>query len=213
MRALSGNAPRIAAAVAGCAALLLPSHAAAAVPAETQYILNTLSFLIHGTLVLFMATGFTMLEGGLVRTKSVSTILLKNVTLIALAAIGFWATGYNLMFTGVDGGLIGTFGPWSPDDAAARAGDYAGAASASGAGSTGADAPGSGAARSVSAGGGGVGAAASAVFCASACVCCVGCVDPSRSPSRMPPARPAISKPAPASAPHGRGFFASGSAT
>ena len=131
MRALSGNAPRIAAAVAGCAALLLPSHAAAAVPAETQYILNTLSFLIHGTLVLFMATGFTMLEGGLVRTKSVSTILLKNVTLIALAAIGFWATGYNLMFTGVDGGLIGTLGPWSPDDAAARAGDYAGAASAS----------------------------------------------------------------------------------
>lgn len=132
MRGRFPNTRRAAAALAGCAALLLPSQAAAEVSAETQFILNTLSFLFHGTLVLFMATGFTMLEGGVVRTKSVSTILLKNVTLIAIAAIGYWAIGYNLMFTGVDGGFAGTIGPWQPDDTAARAGDYAGgAASAS----------------------------------------------------------------------------------
>lgn len=104
----------------------------AEVSAETKYILNTLSFLFHGMLVLFMATGFSMLEGGLVRTKSVSTILLKNISLVAIAAIGFYLTGYNLMFTDVDGGLIGSFGPWVPDDSAALAGDYSlGAASAS----------------------------------------------------------------------------------
>jgi Amt family ammonium transporter len=64
---------RVVAATACCVALVLPSYAAAEVSSETQYILNTLSFLMHGTLVLFMATGFTMLEGGPVRTKSVST--------------------------------------------------------------------------------------------------------------------------------------------
>lgn len=111
---------------------LLPGQAAAAVSAETQFILNTLSFLYHGMLVLLMAAGFTMLEGGLVRTKSVSTILLKNITLVAVVAIGFWATGYGLMFEGVDGGFIGTPVPWGPQDEPALSGDYsAGAASAS----------------------------------------------------------------------------------
>lgn len=121
-----------AAMLASGALLFLPSQAAAEVSAETGFVLNTLSFLFHGMLVLFMATGFTMLEGGLVRTKSVSTILLKNITLVAIAAIGFWAVGYGLMFEGVDGGFAGTPGLWAPDDGGALAGDLAGgAASAS----------------------------------------------------------------------------------
>ncbi len=106
--------------------------AMAEISPETRYVLNTISFLFHGTLVLFMATGFSMLEGGLVRTKSVSTILLKNISLVAVAGIGFYLTGYNLMFTEVNGGMLGTFGPWMADDTAALAGDYSvGAASAS----------------------------------------------------------------------------------
>ena len=40
-------------------------------------------------LVLFMAKGLTMPEGGLVRAKSVSNILPKNITLVAIAVIGF----------------------------------------------------------------------------------------------------------------------------
>ena len=108
----------------GLALAVSATSALAAPDAETRFILNSLSFLFHGTLVLFMATGFSMLEGGLVRTKSVSTILLKNLALVAIAATGFYLTGYNLMFAGVDGGLIGTFGPWQPDDTAARSGDY-----------------------------------------------------------------------------------------
>jgi len=48
----------------------LPAHAE--VSAETTYIFNTLSFLMHGFLVMWMAAGFAMLEGGLVRTKNTS---------------------------------------------------------------------------------------------------------------------------------------------
>lgn len=113
--------------IAGLMLLAIPG--AAEIPDETRYVLNTLSFLYHGMLVLFMATGFSMLEGGLVRTKSVSTILLKNVILIAVATIGFYLVGYNLMFENVDGGFFGTPRPWSPDDAAALAGDFSGGAS------------------------------------------------------------------------------------
>jgi Amt family ammonium transporter len=98
--------------------------AASGVSAETGYIFNTFSFLIHGALVMWMAAGFAMLEAGLVRSKNVATILLKNVALFAAAGIMYYLVGYNLMYAGVDGGWIGSFGIWGADDAAALAGDY-----------------------------------------------------------------------------------------
>ncbi|BCA79201.1 ammonium transporter [Desulfuromonas sp. AOP6] len=91
---------------------------------EIAYILNTFSFLISGVLVMWMAAGFAMLEAGLVRTKNVATICLKNISLFGIAGILFYLMGYNLMYAGVDGGWIGSFGPWGADDAAALAGDY-----------------------------------------------------------------------------------------
>lgn len=119
------------AALVGTAATLAPVPAMAEVPAEIRFILNTLSLLFHGALVLFMATGFSMLEAGLVRTKSVSTILLKNIALVAVAATGYYLVGYNLMFFDVDGGIWGTPAIWRPDDSAALAGNFdAGVASA-----------------------------------------------------------------------------------
>jgi uncharacterized protein (DUF924 family) len=78
---------------------------------ETAYIFNTLLFLIGGFLVMWMAAGFAMLEAGLVRSKNVSMQCLKNIALYSIAGIMFWITGYNLMYTGVDGGYIGSFGP------------------------------------------------------------------------------------------------------
>jgi ammonium transporter, Amt family len=118
-------------AVALLVATLAPTAALAEVPEETRFILNTFSLLFHGALVLFMATGFSMLEAGLVRTKSVTTILLKNITLVAIAAIGFYLVGYNLMYLDVDGGYWGSPTVWRPDDAAVLAGDLsAGVASA-----------------------------------------------------------------------------------
>ena len=88
-----------------CAAA--PAHAA--VSAETAYVLNTFSFLVSGALVMWMAAGFAMLESGLVRSKNTAAICLKNIALYSLAGILFYLVGYDLMYTGVDGGFIGTF--------------------------------------------------------------------------------------------------------
>ena len=71
---------------------------------------------------MWMAAGFAMLEAGLVRSKNVAEICVKNVSLYALACIMWMLMGYDLMYTGVDGGYMGTFfSLWSPDDAAALA--------------------------------------------------------------------------------------------
>jgi len=93
-------------------------HAAsAAVQEETAFILNSLSFLMHGFLVMWMAAGFAMLETGLVRTKNAAMQCTKNIALYSIAGLMFWAIGYNLMYSGVDGGYFGTLAPWSATDA------------------------------------------------------------------------------------------------
>ena len=120
------------AALAGTAVLALASPAFAqdaGVSAETQYILNSFSFLFSGALVMWMAAGFAMLEAGLVRTKNVSTILLKNISLFAVAGIMYYLIGYNLMYMDVTG-WIGSLSLWGADDAAALGGDFSGGYSA-----------------------------------------------------------------------------------
>ncbi len=95
------------------------------VKAETAFIFNTMLFLIGGFLVMFMAAGFAMLEAGLVRSKNVSMQCLKNIALYSISGIMFWVVGYSLMYTGVDGGYIGTPEPYSwPAAGEANEGDY-----------------------------------------------------------------------------------------
>ena len=94
--------------------LVEPSFSAESkVGAETQYVFNTLLFLICGFLVMFMAPGFAMLESGMVTSKSVSTIAAKNIGLFSIAGIMFWLGGYNLAYGIPEGGYIGSFIPWS----------------------------------------------------------------------------------------------------
>jgi Amt family ammonium transporter len=94
--------------------LVEPSFSAESkVGAETQYVFNTLLFLICGFLVMFMAPGFAMLESGMVTSKSVSSIAAKNIGLFAIAGIMFWMGGYNLAYGIPEGGYIGSFIPWS----------------------------------------------------------------------------------------------------
>ncbi|MAI49204.1 MAG: ammonium transporter [Rhodospirillaceae bacterium] len=83
--------------------------AKASVNAETAFILNSFSFLIHGLLVMFMAAGFAMLESGLSRSKNTATICLKNITLYSVAGLMFYIIGYSLMYTNVEKGWIGAF--------------------------------------------------------------------------------------------------------
>ena len=94
--------------------LVEPSFSAESkVGAETQYVFNTLLFLICGFLVMFMAPGFAMLESGMVTSKSVSSIAAKNIGLFSIAGIMFWLGGYNLAYGIPEGGYIGSFIPWS----------------------------------------------------------------------------------------------------
>ncbi len=90
--------------------ILLPAQAHAALDAESQFVLNSFSFLIWGALVMWMCAGFTMLESGSVRTKNASVICLKNIGLYSIAGLAFYLVGYNIMYVGVDeGGWFGTF--------------------------------------------------------------------------------------------------------
>ena len=58
------------------------SHAAP--DAETAYIFNSFSFLVHGFLVMLMAAGFCMLETGLVRAKNAVVQCAKNIGLYSI---------------------------------------------------------------------------------------------------------------------------------
>ncbi len=114
------------------AALLLsaPSAARAAVGDETQFVLNSFSFLIWGALVMWMCAGFTMLESGSVRTKNASVICLKNIGLYAIAGLMFYFIGYNIMYVGVpEGGWFGSlslfYGTTAEEIALLNAGDAA----------------------------------------------------------------------------------------
>jgi Amt family ammonium transporter len=87
------------------------------------YQLNTIFLIICAILVMLMASGFAMLEAGMVRNKSVATIILKNISLYSVAGIMFYLVGYRLMYDGVLD-YHGTIGIWFPNDTAALSGDY-----------------------------------------------------------------------------------------
>jgi len=70
---------------------------------ELQYAMDTFYFLVMGALVMWMAAGFSMLEAGLVRSKSTTEILTKNIALYAIACTAYLVIGYEIMY---DGGFL-----------------------------------------------------------------------------------------------------------
>ena len=97
--------------------VLLPVQVLAAPDAETAFIFNSLSFLVHGFIVMLMAAGFCMLEVGLVRSKNATVQSTKNIGLYSIAGLMYGLIGYNLMYMDVNG-YIGSFAFWAPDDSA-----------------------------------------------------------------------------------------------
>ena len=78
---------------------------------QLAYSIDTLYFLVMGALVMFMAPGFAMLEAGMVRTKSTSEILTKNIALFSIASLMYLVCGYSIMYS--DGaGWIPGFGTY-----------------------------------------------------------------------------------------------------
>ncbi len=75
-----------------------------------QYALDTFYLLISGALVMLMASGFAMLEAGLVRAKNTAEILTKNIVLYALASIMYLLVGYYIMYSSPEGGIFPSLG-------------------------------------------------------------------------------------------------------
>lgn len=76
---------------------------------EVPFITNNLWILIATTLVFIMHLGFATLEAGLVQQKNVVNILFKNLMIVAIGLITYYAVGFNLMYPGADfaGGYLG----------------------------------------------------------------------------------------------------------
>ncbi len=89
------------------------------------YIMTTLLFCMAGFLVFFMAAGFAMLEGGLVRSKNVTMQMTKNIALFSIAAIMYWLVGFNTMYPGDFNGYFAIGGQTVLDAVGVSAADAA----------------------------------------------------------------------------------------
>jgi Amt family ammonium transporter len=66
--------------------------------AEISYAIDTFFILFSMVLIILMVPGFAMLEAGLVRTKNVSTVLMVNTMIYAVASMSFLLFGYAIAF-------------------------------------------------------------------------------------------------------------------
>ncbi|MEA2049904.1 MAG: ammonium transporter [Campylobacterota bacterium] len=70
-----------------------------------SYVIDTFFALFAFVLIIFMVPGFAMLEAGLVRTKNVTSVLMMNTMIYAVASMSFLLIGYSIAFGdfGADG--------------------------------------------------------------------------------------------------------------
>ena len=91
---------------APAAAEALPEPAAAAPPAlstdEIAYSIDNLLLFICAVLVLFMQSGFALVETGLCAAKNAVNIMFKNFMDLAVGTLLFFVVGYGVMYPGLD---------------------------------------------------------------------------------------------------------------
>jgi ammonium transporter, Amt family len=102
--ASTGTISDVPAAVAGAPTV----SEVAAVAGHNKIAINMIWLLITGFLVMFMQAGFAMVETGLTRAKNAAHTMSMNMMVYALGMIGFFITGFAIMFGGV--GSLGTLG-------------------------------------------------------------------------------------------------------
>lgn len=115
----------VAAALTALPTLVLAQDATPGFDEIGPYIMTTLLFCIAGFLVFFMAAGFAMLEGGLVRSKNVTMQMTKNIALYSIAAIMYWIVGFNTMYPGDFNGFFALGGQTVLDPVGVAAADAA----------------------------------------------------------------------------------------
>ena len=88
-------------------------------PSDSQVMegLDTLWVVVAAILVLFMQAGFAFLETGLSRGKNAGHIATKNLVILGVSVLVFWAMGFGIsfsdgnMFIGLHGFFVNPFGP------------------------------------------------------------------------------------------------------
>ncbi|MEM9433284.1 MAG: ammonium transporter [Pseudomonadota bacterium] len=115
----------VAAALTAMPTFALAQDAAPGFDEIGPYIMTTLLFCMAGFLVFFMAAGFAMLEGGLVRSKNVTMQMTKNIALFSIAAIMYWLVGFNTMYPGDFNGFFAIGGQTVLDAVGVSAADAA----------------------------------------------------------------------------------------
>ncbi|MEM9194348.1 MAG: ammonium transporter [Myxococcota bacterium] len=83
---------------------------------ELRVIVDSTWILLSACLVFFMHAGFALVESGFCRRKNVVMVLMKNLGVISLASIGFFAIGFGFMF-GESASVIGRSGFFPAADA------------------------------------------------------------------------------------------------
>jgi ammonium transporter, Amt family len=71
---------------------------------------NTIWVVVAAMVVLFMQAGFAFLEAGLCRIKNAAHVAAKNVLLLGIASLVYWAVGFGLAFGDGGGPLVGGSG-------------------------------------------------------------------------------------------------------
>ncbi len=69
---------------------------------------DTVWVLIAAALVMFMQSGFAMVEAGFTRTKNTANILMKNIMDFSFGSLFFWIIGFSIMFGAGNGGFMGS---------------------------------------------------------------------------------------------------------
>lgn len=84
---------------------------------QNRIAINTSWTLNAGYLVMFMMVGFALLEIGLCRKRSAAHVGLTNLLIYPIGALGFWAVGFSLMFSGMASPptSLGGINPLLPD--------------------------------------------------------------------------------------------------
>jgi Amt family ammonium transporter len=74
---------------------------------QTQIAANIMWTLITGFLVMFMQAGFAMVEVGFCRAKNAAHVIMTNLMIYPLGALGFWIAGFGIMFGSLAASKIG----------------------------------------------------------------------------------------------------------
>jgi Amt family ammonium transporter len=72
---------------------------------QTQLALNFVWTLLAAFLVMFMQTGFAMIETGFCRAKNAVHVAMTNLLIYPVASLGFWLCGFAFMFGGIGGSV------------------------------------------------------------------------------------------------------------